>query len=103
MHKTDEALVIRPELTKAQRAALRWFYNRGGDGMFNKGQVMLARGELAAVERKTWNALAKAEPPLITYSTGKGYKRATLTDAGKAVALTYAGKEADTVEDDYDA
>lgn len=90
------------ELTKAQSAALRWLHNRGGDGMFNKGQVLLARGDLAAVTRATWNALEKATPPLITYSTGKGYKRATITDAGRAVALNYTGAEADTVEDDYD-
>ncbi len=93
-------ITIRPELTKAQRAAIRWFYNRGGDGMFTKGQVLLARGELAAVTRSTWNALATAEPPLITYSQGKGYKRATITDAGKAVALTVSG-EAGTVEDRF--
>lgn len=95
------AILLRPELTKAQRAAVKWFHNRGGDGVFTKGQVLLARGELAAVNRSTWNALANAEPPLIQYSTGKGYKRAAITDAGRVVALNYTGPEADTVEDDF--
>lgn len=94
-------IVIRPELTKAQRAAVKWFHNRGGDGMFTKGQVLLARGELAGVDRRTWNALASATPPLIQYSTGKGFKRVTITEAGKLVAMNFLGSEADTVEDDW--
>ena len=87
------------ELTKAQRAAVKWLYNRGGDGMFTKGQVLLARGELAAVNRATWNSLEKAGPPLIQYSEGKGYKRVRITEAGQAVAKGYTGPEAATVEE----
>lgn len=89
-------------MTKAQKAALKWFHNRGGDGMFNKGQVLLARGELAAVKRATWNALATVDPPMISYSFGKGYKRVTITDAGRAVAIAYSGDEAYTVEDEWE-
>ncbi len=95
------AILLRPELTNAQRAAVKWFHNRGGDGMFTKGQVLLARGELAGTTRATWNVLAKATPPLITYSSGKGYKRVAITDAGRAVAMNYTGPEATTVEDDF--
>lgn len=98
---------IRPELTTAQRRALRWLYNRGGEGMFNKNQTLLARGELAGVMRTTWNALSKAKPPCVDIfsprADGKGYKRVSLLEAGKVVALTWAGAEADTVEDDDDA
>lgn len=94
---------IRPEITEAQRRALRWLHNRGGEGMFNKQQVLLAQGELAGVMRSTWNALADAKPPCVIYSANKGYKRVALTEAGKVVALSWAGAEADTVEDDDDA
>lgn len=39
-------------LSKAQQAALKWLTDRNG--------VAFAQGETAPVERKTWNALAKA-------------------------------------------
>lgn len=101
MSDNQRGLLLRPELTTAQRAAIKWFHNRGGEGVFTKGQVLLARGELAAVMRSTWNALEQASPPLVTYSAGKGYKRVAITDAGKVVAMNYTGSEADTVEDDW--
>lgn len=44
-------------LTKAQREALDWLRERGGDGMFNIHGVLLAAGELAPHVRSTWNAL----------------------------------------------
>lgn len=89
---------IRADLTAAQKRAARWLHNRGGEGMFNRNQVLLARGELAGVMRATWNALAKAEPPCIVFSPCR--KRVSLTGAGKAVAMTCV-KEADTVEDEW--
>lgn len=81
---------------------MRWLYNRGGEGMFTKGQVLLARGELAGVMRTTWNALADAKPPCVVYSANKSYKRVALTEAGKLEADWWRGPEADTVEDDFD-
>ena len=94
---------LRPEITTAQRCALRWLHNRGGSGCFTKGQVLLAQGELAAVKRSTWNALASADPACITYSGGNGYKRVGITEAGTVLALTWTGRESDTVEDEFDA
>ena len=99
---SNDAESVARGLTEAQRRALRWFYKRGGDGCFTRGQVLLARGELAAVGRKTWNALASSDPPLIAYSGGNRYKRATITQAGIAFALTNPGEEARTVEDEWD-
>lgn len=91
---------LRPELTEAQRRALRWLHNRGGEGVFNRHQVLLARGELAAVMRATWNALAAVNPPCVSFSDNKGFKRILITPAGTAIALTFIGPEADTVEED---
>jgi hypothetical protein len=47
-------------LTKAQRTALDWLRARGGDGCFTRHGVALAQGDLAPVERVTWNALRDA-------------------------------------------
>jgi 5-methylcytosine-specific restriction endonuclease McrA len=44
-------------LTSAQRAALKWFTDRGGDGVFDLNGVLLAAGESAPHTRATWNAL----------------------------------------------
>jgi len=48
------------DLTTAQRAALKWLTDRGGDGVFDKNGVALAQGETAPVIRTTWNALRDA-------------------------------------------
>jgi hypothetical protein len=48
---------MRPQLTEAQRAALRWLRQHNGDGMFDVNGVLLAGGELAPVMRSTWNKL----------------------------------------------
>lgn len=92
-------LTIRGDLTASQKAAARWLHNRGGEGMFNRHQVLLARGELAGVMRATWNALAKADPPCIVFSPCR--KRVSLTEAGRVVAMTCL-KEAATVEDEWE-
>lgn len=47
-------------ITDAQRAALKWFRNRGGDGVFDRTQCLIARGERAGVNRSTWSALERA-------------------------------------------
>jgi hypothetical protein len=47
-------------MTKAQDAALKWLTDHNGDGAFDKHGVVIAAGERAPIERKTWNALADA-------------------------------------------
>ncbi len=100
-------ICIRPELTVAQKRALRWLYNRGGEGVFNKNQTLLAHGELAGVMRTTWNSLSNTIPPCVDIfsprADGKGYKRVSLLEAGRAIALAWTGAESDTVEDNDDA
>lgn len=91
-------ITIRTDLTASQKAAARWLHNRGGEGVFNRHQVLLARGELAGVMRATWSALAKGDPPCIVFSPCR--KRVSLTEAGRAVAMT-SPKESDTVEDEW--
>lgn len=70
--------------TDAQLAALKWFLNRNGDGLFEKNrQVLVAAGERAPIMRSTWNALA-ALGLVEFYIDGK---RLRTTDAGRAVKL----------------
>lgn len=45
---------------KVQRKALDWLRERGGDGLFNRHGVLMARGELAPHMRATWNKLIAA-------------------------------------------
>lgn len=47
-------------LTKPQKAALKWLKNRGGDGVFDKTQCLIAAGERAGVMRGTWSILERA-------------------------------------------
>ena len=84
------------ELTKPQQGALRWLYNRGGSGVFEKNnQVVVAQGERSATERKTWNALRDAG-----YITTEN-KRATVTEEGQQYCRSRPGiKEAGTVPED---
>jgi len=44
-------------MTKSQSEALKWFQERGGDGVFDKCGVLLVRGERAPFMRSTWNSL----------------------------------------------
>lgn len=46
--------------TPSQRDALQWLIDRGGDGVFTRHGVLLAKGELAPVMRRTWEALEEA-------------------------------------------
>jgi len=48
------------QLTDHQKAALKWFKNRGGDGIFDKTRCLIARGERAGVMRQTWSFLERA-------------------------------------------
>jgi hypothetical protein len=47
-------------LTEAQRAALRWFKEHNGNGLFDTSGVLVAAGERAPVMRSTWNLLSVA-------------------------------------------
>lgn len=44
-------------MTAAQKDALKWLHEHGGDGCFDANGVALAGGETAPVTRSTWNAL----------------------------------------------
>ena len=46
-------------LTRAQKAALKWLVNRNGDGLFDRNNVLVAAGERAPVMRSTWSRLEK--------------------------------------------
>lgn len=43
--------------TDAQLSALLWLKNRGADGVFDRNQVLVARGERGPVMRSTWSRL----------------------------------------------
>lgn len=47
-------------LTDAQKSALAWLKNRGGDGLFDRTRCVVARGERAGVMRVTWARLEQA-------------------------------------------
>lgn len=72
-------------LTAAQKSALRWLRDRGGDGCFDKHGVAFAQGETAPVNRSTWNALAVFG--MIEFyggakQGGRGYGRLRVLPAG---------------------
>lgn len=46
-------------MTPAQKSALKWLEDHGGDACFDKHGVAFAQGETAPVSRSTWNALEK--------------------------------------------
>lgn len=75
---------VRP-LTVAQRSALLWLRNRGGEGVFNNHGVLLAQGELAPVMRSTWNALHGHK----LIKPGRMRRRITVTQAGLDEDLTH--------------
>lgn len=68
-------------MTKAQAEARKWLAERGGDGMFDKNGVLLARGELAPFTRSTWNALRDLGLLEFYKPNGRGRGRARLVDA----------------------
>lgn len=86
--------------TKSQLRALLWLKNRGGEGVFNKHNVLLDQGELAGVMRATWNTLA--DDGLVIYSANKSAKRVAITTNGVEVLKSYKGIEAETVDEDID-
>jgi len=46
-------------LTDAQKSALKWLKNRGADGVLDRTNCVIARGERAGVMRSTWTALER--------------------------------------------
>lgn len=78
-------------LTDAQKAALKWLKNRGGDGVFDKTQCLLACGERAGVRRATWSRLARAG---MVRCYGERNRRLTVTEAGMLVDTSMV-READ--------
>lgn len=47
-----------PRPTRDQLRALLWLKNRGGEGTFETNrQVLVAGGDRAPIDRRTWNAL----------------------------------------------
>ena len=75
-------------MTEAERDAVKWLDDRGGDAVFDKHGVALAAGETAPVRRSTWNKLR--DRGLIEFyggGPGKGRGRLRLTTS----ALTSKG------------
>ncbi|HAX40616.1 MAG TPA: hypothetical protein DCY10_07060 [Clostridiales bacterium] len=68
------------KLTTAQRTALKWFREHGGDGVFDRNGVLLAAGESGPHMRGTWNALARCGH-VEFYGGKKGRSRMRLSTA----------------------
>lgn len=71
-------------LTGPQKSALKWLRNRGGDGVFDKTRVLIARGERAGVMRKTWNILRD----LGAVELYANNKRVKVTEFGSSIDLS---------------
>ena len=63
------------ELTQAQRNALKWLREQGGDGIFDKNGILVAAGEPGCFMRSTWNVLAERGLVEFYKPTGKGRGR----------------------------
>lgn len=63
------------KLTRSQRDALLWLEAHGGDGIFARGCVLLAAGEIAPFNRVTWNRLRDHGLVEMYKPTGKGFGR----------------------------
>lgn len=57
-------------MTAAQQEALKWLAERGGDGVFLRGNIVLCAGETAPHTAGTWKRLAEAGK-VERYSFGK--------------------------------
>jgi hypothetical protein len=66
-------------LTDAHKAALKWLKNRGGDGVFDKTQCLIACGERAGVRRATWSRLEAAG---MIHRHGPKNRRVGVTELG---------------------
>ncbi|MEQ9436033.1 hypothetical protein [Hyphomonas sp.] len=59
------------EITDAQRDALDWLRKHNGDGVFMRGNIVMAAGEVAPFQWKTWKALIE-NGRCEAYQMGKG-------------------------------
>lgn len=69
-------------MTEAEKKALRWLYDRNGDGVFDKDGVLIAAGQSAPIMRSTWNSLVR-QGYVMEYMKRKRLKT---TEAGDLVA-----------------
>lgn len=76
------------KLTDAQKSALKWLKYRGGDGVFDKGHVLNARGERAGVMVATWIVLEN-EGMVERYANRKRLK---ITPQGNLENLAMVGE-----------
>lgn len=83
-------------ITLSQKKALKWFANRGGDGVFDKHQVLLAGGDSAPIMRATWNALEKAG--LVEFYLDR--RRLRISSVGKKFDLSGVAESRSRQEDD---
>ncbi len=70
-------------MTSAEREAMKWLSERGGDAVFERSGVALAMGETAPHRRQTWNALAKKGLVEFYNPSGKGRGRVRITGGGE--------------------
>lgn len=67
---------VKRKITPAQTKALEWLAEHGGDGAFVQGgATIIAQGEIAPHERKSWVALRDAGRIEFYNVAGKGYGR----------------------------
>ncbi len=71
------------EPTRAQLSALKWLAHRNGEGVFNRDGVLMAGGDLAPVQRRTWARLTS-----LGLCGIPALKRLELTPAGRALDLS---------------
>ncbi|NOD65763.1 hypothetical protein [Ruegeria sp. HKCCD6109] len=62
-------------MTDAQKQALKWLNDHGGDACFDKNGIALAMGETAPHVRSTWNTLRDQGHVEFYSSSGKGRGR----------------------------
>lgn len=85
-------------LTSAQRKALVWLLDHNGDGGFDRNGCVLAGGEIAPHERRSWNSLR--DHGLVEFygkrpdGTGRGRLRLTTEGTAKATHFRDQGEAA---------
>lgn len=89
-------------LTDAQRRALDWLKDHGGDGCFDRHGIAFAQGETAPFARSTWNELERAG--LIEFYGGKaaglkGFGRLRVTPAGDILNVAVPQRRHGVVSD----
>lgn len=70
-------------MTDAQKKALKWLTERGGDGVFDMNGVLIAEGEAAPFMRSTWNRLRDLGLIEFYNPLGRGRGRARVVGEAK--------------------